>query len=68
MYIITHMGDSILKKNFLNFLKMADWKDCEQYHNMTSFPVWLQIQYRGMILFLDELQIFQIVSNLNKPI
>ncbi len=44
-------------KNFLNFLKIAAWKVCEQYYNMASFPVWLQNQYGWMLLFLDKLQI-----------
>ncbi len=27
---ITHMADSIFKKNILNFLQIAAWKVCEQ--------------------------------------
>ncbi len=50
--IITHIGDYILKTTFLNCLKIAARKVCEQYHNMASFPVWLQIQYGGICLFL----------------
>ncbi len=42
------------EKNFLNFLQMAAWNVCEQYHNMLSFPVWLQIQYGRMLLFIRE--------------
>ncbi len=37
---MTHMGDSIWKM-FLNFLKMAAWKVCEQYHNMDLYTAWL---------------------------
>ncbi len=55
--IITHVGGSILKRN-LNFHKVATQKICEQYDNMASFPVWLQIQYGGMLMFLCRLQIF----------
>ncbi len=70
------MGDSILKNNFLNFLKMAAINVCKQYHNMASFPVWLQIQYGRMLLFLDRPQIFCeqlyfrlfILTNLNEDI
>ncbi len=47
--------------------RMAEWSGdtraacsmrfCVQYYNMASFPVWLQIQYGQMLLFLDRLQI-----------
>ncbi len=47
-----------LEKNILNFLKMATSKICEQYYNVAPFPVWLQIQYGQMLLFLDRLQVF----------
>ncbi len=47
-----------LEEHFLHFLKMAVRKVCEQYHNMASFPIWLQIQIGRMLLFLDRLQVF----------
>ncbi len=43
--IITHIGDSILKKTVLTFSKWPPERCCVQYYNMASFPVWLQIQY-----------------------
>ncbi len=43
--IIPHMGDSILKKTFSTFPKWPPERLCVQYYNMSSFPVWLQIQY-----------------------
>ncbi len=56
--IITYMGDSILKINFVSFLKMTARMVHEKYHNMASFPVWLQIQYGGMVVFLNRHHIF----------
>ncbi len=56
--IITHMGDSILKTTVSTFSKWPPDRLCEQYYNMTSFPVWLQIQYGQICLFLDRLQNF----------
>ncbi len=47
------MGDSILKK-----LSQLSERFCVQYYNMGSFPVWLQIQYSRIRLFLDRLQMF----------
>ncbi len=44
-YIITPMGDSILKTTFPTFPKWSPERFCVQYYNMASFPVWLQIQY-----------------------
>ncbi len=46
-----------LETKILNFLKMATWKVFEQYHQVDSFPVGLQIQYDGKLLFLDKRQI-----------
>ncbi len=43
--IITHMGDSILKKTVSTFSKWPPERFCVQYYNMASFPIWLQIQY-----------------------
>ncbi len=43
--IITHMGDSILKKIVSTFSKWLPGRLCVQYYNMASFPVRLQIQY-----------------------
>ncbi len=31
---------------------------CVQYYNMASFPVWLQIQYGRILMFLDRIQLF----------
>ncbi len=56
--IITHMGDSILKKTVSTFSKWPPERLCVQYYNMASFPVWLQIQYGQILLFLDRVQIF----------
>ncbi len=56
--IITHTGDSILKKTVSTFSKCLHERFCVQYYNMDSFPVWLQIQYGQMLLFLNRLQIF----------
>ncbi len=56
--IITHMGDSILKKTVSTFSKWPPERLCVEYYNMTSFPVWVQIQYGQILLFLDRLQIF----------
>ncbi len=33
----------------LTFLKMAAWNMCKEDHNMTSFSVWLQVQYVYLI-------------------
>ncbi len=56
--IITHMGDSILKKSVSTFTKWMPERLCVQYYNMASFPVWLQIQYGRIHMFLDRIQIF----------
>ncbi len=52
------MSDSILKKTFSTFSKWQPERYCAQYYVMASFPVWIQIQYGRMLLFLDKLQIF----------
>ncbi len=54
---MTHMVDSILKKAVLTFSKWPFGMFCEQYYNMTSFPVWLQIQYGQILQLLDRLKI-----------
>ncbi len=41
--IITHMGDSILKKTVSTFSKWPPEWFCVQYYIMASFSVWLQI-------------------------
>ncbi len=49
--IITPMGDSILKNTF-----STQWlpeRLCVQYYNMASYPVWRQIQYGQILLFLE---------------
>ncbi len=51
------MGDSILKNTISTFSKWSPERLCVQYYNIASFPVWLQIQYGQMLLFLDRLQI-----------
>ncbi len=56
--IITQMGDSILKKNVSTFSKWPPEQLCVQYYNMASFPVWLQIKYGRILLFLEWLKIF----------
>ncbi len=69
--IITHMGDSILKKTVSTFSKWPPQRLCVQYYNVATFPVWLQIQYGRIFLFLDRLQIFfnNCISDcLNRPI
>ncbi len=49
------MGDSILKQ--LSQLSQNGYLKGFVY-NMASFPVWPQIQYGQIRLFLDRLQIF----------
>ncbi len=58
IYIITQMGDSILKNTVSTFSKWPSERFCVQDYNMASFPVWLQIEYGRMLLFLDRLQMF----------
>ncbi len=52
------MDDYILKKTVSTFSKWPPERLCIQYYNMVSFPVWLQIQYSRILLFVDRLQIF----------
>ncbi len=58
-------------KKLATFSKCLPERLCVQYYNMASFPVWLQIQYGRILLFLDRLQIFfeQLYYRLfNRPI
>ncbi len=49
------MGDSTLTKMLTNWLSESFVKNFILI--MALFPVWLQIQYGGIFLFLDRLQI-----------